>query len=198
MEVLASGKGVYRTPDPDGHREWVRAHKSRVLESKLMTAKEAVEKFVSDGDYLGYDLNIHRRGPTALVHEAYIRLVGSEDPHWDSRGHFFAAAAEAMRRILVDNARHKGRIRLGGGRRKVLAEQADLASEVPSDDLLALDEALTKLAREDPAKSRLIELRFFAGLTIEQAAQVLGISLRTAYDDWAYAKCWLRVAMSDS
>ena len=131
---------------------------------------------------------------TALVHEAYIRLVDVNDvSQWDGRGHFFAAAAEAMRRILIDNARRKARPKHGGDRTRVNLDEAAVVTEptAPSDDLLALDEALTKLAGEEPVKAELVKLRFFAGLTIPQAAQVLGISAATAERYWTYARVWL-------
>jgi len=132
---------------------------------------------------------------TALVHEAYIRLVGSEDPKWDSRGHFFAAAAEAMRRILIENARRKKQIKHGGGRRVSDLDKIDLPVDLPvegpADDLLAMDEALTKLAVEDPVKADLVKLRYFAGLTCEQATESLGISRVTAHRYWTYARAWL-------
>jgi RNA polymerase sigma factor (TIGR02999 family) len=132
---------------------------------------------------------------TALVHEAYLRLVGADDPGWDSRGHFFAAAAEAMRRILVDNARRKAAIKAGGGRERVSLDEVELAIEGPRLDLLALDEALTALEAKDKRKADLVRLRYFAGLTVDQAAYALGISASTADNDWVYAKSWLRVAM---
>jgi RNA polymerase sigma factor (TIGR02999 family) len=131
--------------------------------------------------------------PTALVHEAYLRLVGGEDRRWDSRGHFFAAAAEAMRRILVERARSKARLKRGGDRRRVDLDLVELAADGPGDDLLALDEALGKLERKDPRKAALVKLRFFAGLTNEHAAAALGISPSTADNDWAYARAWLRL-----
>jgi RNA polymerase sigma factor (TIGR02999 family) len=129
---------------------------------------------------------------TALVHEAYLRLVDTkESQHWKSRGHFFAAAAEAMRRILVDNARRKRSIKRGGGRaREALDENHLIAPEVP-DDLVALDEALAHLATTDPQAAELVKLRFFAGLTVKQAAEVLGISPRSADFLWAFARAWL-------
>ncbi len=133
---------------------------------------------------------------TALVHEAYIRLVGSEDQKWDSRGHFFAAAAEAMRRILVENARRKRRLKRGAGREKFDLEAVDLMIDSPSEDLLDLDEALAKLASEDKQSAEVVKLKYFAGLTTEQIASVLGISVRTAYRDWAYARGWLQLEMS--
>lgn len=136
---------------------------------------------------------------TALVHEAYLRLVGAESRNWDSRGHFFAAAAEAMRRILVDNARRKKALRRGGVRRRIDLDQDLLASEDDplSEQLVALDEALTKLAERDKVKAELVKLRYFAGLTGEQAANVLGISEATAERYWDYARSWLRLEMTD-
>jgi RNA polymerase sigma factor (TIGR02999 family) len=132
---------------------------------------------------------------TALVHEAYLRLVGSEDPGWNGRGHFFAAAAEAMRRILVENARRKAGPKAGGNRKRVEFAAVEPAIEDPRVDLIALDEALTALEAKDPRKADLVRLRYFAGLSIEQAAETLGISVATANKDWSYAKSWLRLAM---
>ena len=128
---------------------------------------------------------------TALVHEAYIRLVGVEAQNWSSRGHFFAAAAEAMRRILIEKARRKQSLKHGGGRHRVDFHDVDLGIEGPSTDLIALDEALAKLAEEDPVKAELVKLRYFAGLTIEQAAKILEISRATADRYWSYARAWL-------
>jgi RNA polymerase sigma factor (TIGR02999 family) len=134
---------------------------------------------------------------TALVHEAYIRLVDVEKvQHWDSRGHFFAAAAEAMRRILVEQARRKQRHKHGGGLHRTAVEITGLAGPLPNDDMLALDEALTKLAAEDPLKAQLVQLRFFAGLSNEEAAVVLGVSAVTAKRHWRYARAWLHRAVS--
>ena len=134
---------------------------------------------------------------TAMVHEAYLRLVGGEQTQdWDGRGHFFAAAAEAMRRILIDRARHKQTRKAGGGRRRLDLDDIEPAlGEENGDRLLALDEALRQLEAEDPRKAELVKLRFFAGLTAEQAAATLGVSLSTAEKDWAYARSWLRVAI---
>jgi RNA polymerase sigma factor (TIGR02999 family) len=133
---------------------------------------------------------------TALVHEAYLRLVGPDGGRgWDGRGHFFAAAAEAMRRILVENARRKQAAKAGGGRERVDLADAELAIEGPRLDLLALDEALAALEAKDKRKADLIKLRYFAGLTTEEAAHALGISASTADNDWAYARSWLRIAM---
>jgi RNA polymerase sigma factor (TIGR02999 family) len=129
---------------------------------------------------------------TALVHEAYLRLVDpNRAAHWGSRGHFFAAAAEAMQRILVENARRKQRIKHGGQFERVEIELADLPTRMPLDELLALDEALAQLRLHDPIKAKLVTLRYFGGMTIEQAAAVLGISRVTAFRYWTYARAWL-------
>lgn len=128
---------------------------------------------------------------TALVHEAYLRLVSADGQDWQSRGHFFVAAAEAMRRILVENARRKQRGKRGGGRHRLDWEQAALVTNEPSDDLIALDEALARLAEEDAVKADLVKLRYFAGLSSEQAAESLGISRSTAARYWSYARAWL-------
>lgn len=133
---------------------------------------------------------------TALVHEAYIRLVGSQTESWQGRRHFFAAAAEAMRRILVERARLKRRIKHGGLRRRIDIDRAELAVEGASDDLLALDEALAKFAAEDSLKAELVKLRYFAGLTMEEAARLLEISKATADRYWSYARAWLLDEMS--
>jgi RNA polymerase sigma factor (TIGR02999 family) len=136
---------------------------------------------------------------TALVHEAYLRLVDVDQAHhWDSRGHFFAAAAEAMRRILIDQARRKRRAKHGGGRQRVSLDEALCLGEAPNDDLLALDEALDKLACAEPAKAQLVKLHYFAGLSLEEAGRVLGIAHRTAKRHWAYARAWLYAAICDS
>ena len=136
---------------------------------------------------------------TALVHEAYLRLVDVDRAqHWNSRRQFFAAAAEAMRRILIDRARQKHTLKAGGGRRRLDLDLDDIEpalDEGNGDRLLALDEALQQLEAEDPRKAELVKLRFFAGLTAEQAAAALGVSLSTAEKDWAYARSWLRVAI---
>ena len=130
---------------------------------------------------------------TALVHEAYLRLVGTgEEPHWDNRRHFFAAAAEAMRRILVENARRKQTHKHGGGRHRRDLDAAALLAPEPNLDLLALDAALHRLVEHDPLKARLVELRYFAGLTGDQAAAVLGLSASSADRQWIYTRAWLR------
>jgi len=128
---------------------------------------------------------------TALVHEAYLRLVGNDSEGWDGRGHFFAAAAEAMRRILVENARRKGSAKHGGERSRIGMTDLAAADHVPAEELLALDEALNRLGREAPEKAELVKLRFFAGLSINQAAEAMGISRATAIRHWSFARAWL-------
>jgi RNA polymerase sigma factor (TIGR02999 family) len=135
---------------------------------------------------------------TALVHEAYLRLVaspgresGESEPHWNSRGHFFAAAAEAMRRILVNRARDKGRLKRGGGRQRVDLDNISDPATTSDEDLLDLDEALERLAAAHPECAELVKLRFFAGMTLDQAAAALGLARRTADRQWAFARAWL-------
>jgi RNA polymerase sigma factor (TIGR02999 family) len=135
----------------------------------------------------------HTLNATALVHEAYLRLVG--DQHFANRRHFFAACAEAMRRILVENARRKGRLKHGGGRQRHEIQEEDRISQPPDDRLLDLDEALNQLARVDPELVELVQLRYFAQLTVEQTAELLGTSPRTVKRKWVYASAWLRRAM---
>jgi RNA polymerase sigma factor (TIGR02999 family) len=144
------------------------------------------------GEKPGYTLQ-----PTALVHEAYLRLVGGEPRDgWNGRGHFFAAAAEAMRRILVESARRKGRGKHGGGRRRVnLDAAASVAADESADDLLDLDAALNQLEAVDPPAAQLVKLRYFAGLTLPAAAELIGVSRSTAEADWTYAKAWLKREM---
>jgi RNA polymerase sigma factor (TIGR02999 family) len=140
----------------------------------------------------------HTLQATALVHEAYLRLVDVERArHWDSRGHFFAAAAEAMRRILVEQARRKQSRRQGGDWCRVEIHAGDLAVPTPDRNLLEIDEALTRLAEEDPQSAELVKLRLFAGLSVTDAAGVLGVSRSTAYKLWAYARAWLQCALDD-
>jgi RNA polymerase sigma factor (TIGR02999 family) len=135
---------------------------------------------------------------TALVHEAYVRLVGLDQAqHWNSQGHFFAAAAEAMRCILVESARRKNRLKHGRGRERVDVDSGCLVSAAPSLDLVALDEALSRLAETEPAKAELVKLRFFAGLTMPEAAAVLNISVATAERYWSFAKAWLYAELAD-
>lgn len=135
---------------------------------------------------------------TALVHEAYLRLVGGgKSPQWNGRGHFFGAAAEAMRRILVDSARRKQSLKQGGQFRRCDADLDQLAQDQGSDDLLAVDEALAKLAQDNPPVAKLVELKYFAGLTLDEAAAALGVSVRTASRYWTYAKAYLHNAVQN-
>jgi RNA polymerase sigma factor (TIGR02999 family) len=129
---------------------------------------------------------------TALVHEAFLRLAGDRTPHdWKNRGHFFAAAAEAMRRILVENARRKRQTSRGGDRQRVALEAVQPAAKSPSEDLLAMDESLARLEAHDSEAAKLVKLRYFAGLTMPEAADALGMTLRTAERNWTYARTWL-------
>ena len=128
---------------------------------------------------------------TALVHEAFLRLSRGETHPWQSPGHFYSAAAEAMRRILIDQARRKGSLRRGGGRQRLRLDEVQLALDTPAEHLLALDEALSKLTTEDPVKAELVKLRFYAGLSVVEAGQLLGISERSVKRHWAFARAWL-------
>jgi RNA polymerase sigma factor (TIGR02999 family) len=133
----------------------------------------------------------HTLQPTALVHEAWLRISGNERSKWNGRDHFFAAAAEAMRRILIENARRKLTLRRGGGRQRLEIEGLEIPEELKDDQLLALDEALEALCRQDKVKAQVVKLRFFVGLTNEEAAEILGLSAPTAKRYWAYARAWL-------
>ncbi|HEY3244705.1 MAG TPA: sigma-70 family RNA polymerase sigma factor [Phycisphaerae bacterium] len=135
--------------------------------------------------------------PTALVHEAYLRVVGSTDPGWDSRGHFFAAAAQAMRNILVDQARRKASLKHGGAGERYDLHDAELLIEPPSDDILALDEALTELERTDPRKARVVMLHHFGGLTLEETAATLGVSVPTVQREWRFTRALLFARLSE-
>ena len=133
----------------------------------------------------------HTLQPTALVHEAWLRLTGDENKKWDGRAHFFAAAAEAMRRILIDRARKKRAVRHGGGQQRLDIQEIELASAGDEDQLLAVNEALDELASHDKLEAELVKLRYFVGLTNEEAAQVLGITPRAAKHSWTHARAWL-------
>jgi RNA polymerase sigma factor (TIGR02999 family) len=138
----------------------------------------------------------HTLQPTALVHEVYMRLVDVEKAqHWDSRGHFFAAAAEAMRRILIEHARRRSRLKRGGGRRRVELDAAGAAASAPLENLLAVDEAIARLAEEDEQTAGLVRLYYYGGLPIEEAGALLGLSRTTAYELWSYARASLKVAL---
>jgi RNA polymerase sigma factor (TIGR02999 family) len=155
---------------------------------RLARARMAKEK----GRGAGFTLQ-----PTALVHEAYMRLIGSADVKWNGRGHFFGAAASAMRRILVERARHRDRVKHGGGRQRVeLEEHAAMSDEPEPDELLALDEGLNKLERQDKRKADVVMLRYFAGLSVEDTATALGVSEATVKNDWTFARAWLNREMS--
>ena len=134
--------------------------------------------------------------PTALVHEAYMRLVGDLDPGWDGRGHFFASAARAMRDILVEQARRKSARKRGGDRKRVNADQVEPAIEPPGDDVLAVHEAVQRLERDDPRKGEIVNLRYFARLTNEETAEALGVSVGTVEREWRYIRAWLQRALS--
>ena len=136
--------------------------------------------------------------PTALVHEAYVKLVDQAGVDWHGRTHFFAVAAQAMRRILVDHARRRGAAKRGGRGKRVLLDDDPLPAIAPNDDLLAVDEALAKLAELDPRQAQLVELRFFGGLSVDEAAEVLGISKRSAEREWTMARAWLRRELSET
>jgi RNA polymerase sigma factor (TIGR02999 family) len=132
---------------------------------------------------------------TALVHEAYLRLVGGDGQRWDGRGHFFAAAAEAMRRILIDRARSKQAAQHGGGRQRVDLDEVEPAGRMTDQEVLDLDDALARLREQDPSAADLVKLRVFAGLSVEQAGEALGLPRTTAYRQWTYARAWLRARM---
>ena len=136
--------------------------------------------------------------PTALVHEAWMRLTGKEHFQWNGRAHFFAAAAEAMRRILIDNARRKRALRHGGGQQRVDILEQDIAASADDEQLLAINEAVDKLAAQDKEKAELVKLRFFVGLTIEETADILAISVPTAKRYWTYARAWLHAEIKDA
>ena len=137
----------------------------------------------------------HTLQPTALVHEAYIRLVGDHSHEWESRRHFFAAAALAMRRILIEHARKRKRLKRGGDRRRLPASLADLAETHNFEEIMAVDDAIGRLEEEDPQAAEVVRLRFFAGLSVEQTAQALKLSPRTVAREWVYARAWLHDAL---
>ena len=150
-------------------------------------------------DMLGRERSGQTLQATALVHEAYLRLVGGESlPQWSGRGHFFSASAEAMRRILIESARRKQRLKHGGGQQRIDLDSQCVLSEEPSIDMLALDSALDKLAARDPIKAQVVKLRFFAGLTMPEVADALEISLATAERHWSFARSWLYAELADS
>ena len=148
--------------------------------------------------HLRHERPDHTLQPTALVHEAYLRLLGGQDPPWNDRAHFFRAAAEAMRRILIEHARKRGRIKRGGDRVRVRISGVHLGIEQDPDELLALDEAIRRLEEQDPRIADLVRLRFFAGLSVEETAKVLEVSARTVKREWSFARAWLYNALRES
>ena len=145
---------------------------------------------------LAGERNGHTLQPTALVHEAWLRISGTDERNWQGRQHFFAAAAEAMRRILVDHARRRQAAKRGAGANRLDVDEVDIPAPAPDDQLLAVNEALAKFATVDARKAELVKLRYFVGLTFEEAAEILGIAVPTAKQWWAYARAWLRVEMT--
>ncbi len=135
--------------------------------------------------------------PTALVHEAYLRVIGTADPGWKGRGHFFGSAAQAMRDIIVEEARRKASLKRGGDRKRVDVDDADTAIQPPSEDVLTVDETLKRLEADDPRKGQIVNLRYFVGLTTEETAAVLGVSTTTVERDWRYIRAWLRRRLAD-
>lgn len=177
---------------------------TRILEAAERDGPQAAEQLLPlvyqelrdmAAQKLGREIPGQTLQPTALVHEAYLRLVGEEGSLWDGRGHFFAAAAEAMRRILVENARRKASRKRGGGRERAEFDVSELAAPELREDVLALDEALDRLTAADAEAARLVQLRYFAGLTLGEAAEIMGVSPRTADRLWAYARAWLHQAL---
>src|SRR5262245_37445482 len=182
MSEITSAENQDRPEDPERPNELL----SLVYEElrKLAASRMAAE---TSG---------HTLQPTALVHEAWLRLVRAEGQHFENRAHFFAAAAEAMRRILIDHARRKSARKHGGGFQRVHLERIDVPAKADDDTLLEINERLGELAREDPRSAELIKLRFFGGLSVEEAAQAMGVTDRTARRYWRFARAWLRVALS--
>ncbi len=135
--------------------------------------------------------------PTALVHEAYLRVVGTADPGWKGRGHFFGAVAQAMRDILVEQARRKASLKRGGDRKRVEMDSDDIAIQPPSEDVLTVDEMLKQLETDDPRKGQIVNLRYFVGLTTEETAAALGVSTTTVERDWRYIRAWLRTRLAE-
>ena len=176
------------------------AHITRVLDAVVEGDPEAATRLIDlvyedlrklAAHQLANEAGGQTLQPTALVHEAWLRLSGSQPVRWQGRAHFFGAAAQAMRRILIDKARRKAAMRRGGGQQRVELQDIELAAESREDSLLALDEALDKLAAEDPQKAELVKLRYFIGLSFEEVADLLAISVPTAKRWWAYARAWL-------
>jgi RNA polymerase sigma factor (TIGR02999 family) len=177
-------------PDITHILESIQRGEARASEDLLPLVYEELRKLAASK--MSHELPGQTLQPTALVHEAWLRLAGKEDQKWENRAHFFGAAAEAMRRILIDRARRRRALRHGGGQRPLDLQDMEIASATQDEDqLLAVHEALDKLAQQDARKAELVKLRYFVGLTIHEAAEVLGISEPTAKRDWAFARAWL-------
>ena len=147
---------------------------------------------------LAHEAQDHTLQPTALVHEAYLRLFGDAEQRWDTRGHFFAAAAEAMRRILIESARNRQRLKRGGDRGRADLFEHDLTIDAAADEILAVDDALERLGGEDELAAKILKLKYYGGLTVEDAADALGVSRATAYRHWTYARAWVRAELLDN
>jgi len=167
-------------------------HAAEMLLPLVYEELKRLARYRLDGAPMGTTLQ-----PTALVHEAYLRLVGDGDPGWNGRGHFFGAAARAMRNILCDRARQKRSLKRGGDRERIDFEFANLAFEDPSEDILALDQALTELEQADPRKAQIVVLHYFAGMTMREIAEIIGVSLRTVEREWRFTRALLHTQLSD-
>jgi RNA polymerase sigma factor (TIGR02999 family) len=188
--------------------DWLVSEVTRILDSVAQGDPGAAEKLLPlvyeelrrlAAHKMAGEAPGHTLQPTELVHEAWIRLTGGEEPHWQNRAHFFGAAAEAMRRILVQRARQRTALKRGGGAQPVSLDEIEIPLIVADDErLLAVDEALERLAATHPRKAELVKLRYFTGMTFEEAASVLGIAVPTAKEWWAYARAWLAVALRQS
>jgi RNA polymerase sigma factor (TIGR02999 family) len=190
MESLGSGEVTRILSGKD------RLSREEALEQLLPVVYDELRALA--GARLRHERSDHSLQATALVHEAYIRLVGWEQQSWIDRAHFYRAAAEAMRRILIDHARGRARGKRGGGRVRVDLEDANLATWDDPDDVLALDEALHRLMEQDPRAAEIVQLRFFAGLSVEETAKALELSIRTVHREWKFARTWLFRALGEA
>jgi len=181
---------VFMKPEmPASSEDAAESEAAAVTEDILPVVYEELRKLATSR--MARESSGHTLQPTALVHEVWLRLGGEGSQVWQNRAHFFGAAAEAMRRILIENARRKSRIKRGGGLKRVALEDADMATLPPDDKVLLIDEALDELRREDPEKARVVVMKFFGGLTNKEAAESMGVSERTVERLWAYARAWL-------
>ena len=181
---------ITRILQHDGHDE---SHRARHLLPLVYEELRALARARMAREGAGHTIQA-----TALVHEAFIRLIGDTDPAWNGRGHFFGAAAQAMRRILVEQARRKGRLKHGGGRDRVAFEENFAVDAPPTDDVLAVDDAVRKLETRDSRKGRIVNLRYFAGFSAEETAQAMGLSLGTIEREWRFIKVWLREELEEA